>query len=145
MPVQFIELYRFLYAVCMNLHFAAFEGFERDDIWQERFVPPGADIMAIRQVAENVGGLFPLVSGGNRYRQNGIEENLLMLEDLLCQLLEAYPHITYMRGSFRQVHPLYRLNSDDSAPEYHGDRPNLDVWHSILKQEEPLAKLHARI
>lgn len=136
MPVQLIELYRFFYAVCMNLHFAAFEGLDRDDVWQVKFIPAGAHVMEIRQIAEHIGGLAPIIMGGRSINVDSVEKNLEMLEGVLCQLLVAYPHITYRRGSFRQVNPLYRLSLDGSAPEYHGDRPDLDVWRGILTQEE---------
>lgn len=136
MPVQLIELYRFLYTVCMNLQFARFEGLERDDVWQEKFLPAGAYVMEIRQIAEHIGGLAPIIMGSSGTYLDDIENNLKMLEGVLCRLLEEYPHITYRRGSFRQVFPLYRINLDGSKPEYNGDRPNLDVWRSILTQEE---------
>jgi hypothetical protein len=138
MPVQLIEIYRFLYAVCMNLHLAKFEGLNKDDVWLEKFLPAGADVMKFWQMAEDIGGLWSLIMGNNRYQGGNIDENLFEIEGVMCRLLEEYPQITYERGRFRQMHPLYRLSIDNKAtmPEYHGDHPDLDVWRSILTQEE---------
>lgn len=136
MPEQLLEFYRFLAAVCINLHWSNFDGLELVDVWQEQTVPYPEQMGAMRQLAEDVGGLWPYLRGDSRMC-GSIDVNLQVIESILANLLQRYPDITFKRGAFSRASDVYCLDRDSRHPSFPalGDHPDPSVWELAVPPE----------
>lgn len=136
-PQELIELYRFLATICINLHWSNFEGLEPEDVWHEQIVPYPGSIGALKQLTEDVGGLWPLL---RRERRGGgsIEDGLEIIEQMLSNLLRRYPQLTFRRGKFSLASNVYCLNPQSLQPSMPllGDHPVLTTWEKMVTPEQ---------
>jgi len=140
-PPQFnrlIELYRFIAAICINLHMSSFEGLQRDDVWQDANMPPGGNGRILWQLAEDVGGLWSLLRGNSHTSRVAIDDNLKAIEEVLVKLASAYPKIIFIRGCFNRRCNVFHLDMNAEYPSIAslGDNPDLEIWQQVLSTAE---------
>jgi len=156
--LDLVEIYRFLAAVCLSLHFEAIDFKGRPDnhpFWNEDFLSCDSNkVRKLWQVAEDVGGLWPYLcwhmskkDQGNKLQRYRIciPEIFVSSDPLTCCEGNLYELLGILK-KIQKTHHFKRLMLEDRAFESEmrvysfgeikiselGDRPELQIWKKYL-------------